>query len=167
MEINPYASPCEQTESNEVPLGEYYVDGSYLVVTDGAVLPMRCVVTGELVSAEDRETKQFEWAPSFRLVLHRRKCIVSFYVSHRVRRKEFWKRVLWGLVTPLLGWFWVGPYALWLLLILPFHIWRTDVIPMKVHREANGRFWISGCGQAFLASCDRRIDGNASVDNTI
>ncbi|RYF51483.1 MAG: hypothetical protein EOO38_03110 [Cytophagaceae bacterium] len=63
--INPYQSPdlANALASGSVA-GDYFRDGKFLVFRDRAELPLRCLVSGEAVTADDwRKRKQLSWNP--------------------------------------------------------------------------------------------------------
>lgn len=63
--VNPYQSPVSATES--IPgavAGDFFRDGKFLVFRDRAELPMRCLISGEAVTADAwRKRKQISWNP--------------------------------------------------------------------------------------------------------
>ncbi|MGE0755570.1 MAG: hypothetical protein AB7O38_01050 [Pirellulaceae bacterium] len=152
MDPNPYAPPQEIVLDLE-PSREIFVDGDCLVVYDQAVLPNRCVATNRPARPRELRTRRFEWAPSFRLVLRRRVCHLSFYLSSRHARARYLVRLAVVAVATLLGVFWWGgivwPLAFALLMIVGL----APVDGLSVEYERRGQFWIHGFGPEFLASC--------------
>ncbi|RYD28743.1 MAG: hypothetical protein EOP87_19255 [Verrucomicrobiaceae bacterium] len=63
--INPYQSPdLANALAPGSVTGDYFRDGKFLVFRDRAELPMRCLISGEAVTAEDwRKRKQLSWNP--------------------------------------------------------------------------------------------------------
>jgi hypothetical protein len=63
MDTNPFQTP--QTGFDVLPAarlaGLAHVDGRFLVVASGTVLPLRCVKTNRPVSEGDLLRKQFDW----------------------------------------------------------------------------------------------------------
>lgn len=62
---NPYQSPVFEGElSSGAVLGDFFRDGKFLVFRDRAELPLRCLISGEAVTADDwRKRKQLSWNP--------------------------------------------------------------------------------------------------------
>ena len=152
MDINPYEPPNDESlpaSSTET----FRVEGDYLVVRDGTLLPRRCIATNSEVDDGDIVEREFRWAPSFRPVLTYRRCKVKFYVTQIRQRIWLLKRSFGGLTFVLLGFF---LFRLSPLLILPLLValpWMFKDYPIRVKRVADGWFWFEGCHPEFLQVC--------------
>ncbi len=164
MDHNPYAPPRQLIGAPEVR-PDVYVDGRYLVIRDKAVLPLRCVITNQPVSPTDRRGRTFEWAPSFRCVLRRRRCHLSYCVHRAHRIALYRRRSVFSLVAVFVGWSVLGIHVLWFFPLIPLAIGGFPVDRLAVKRAEDGHFWIAGCGEAFLRSCedDQRPNNSSSL----
>lgn len=159
MTDNPYAPPTV-IEELEPERPEISVDGQYLVVRNGAVLPSRCVVTNKPTeSAADRFWRIFEWAPSFRPVLRRGKCRVSYCVHRDRRYSHYRNRFIMSLALLLLAWLVFGNFVWWFAILIPINMFGTSVDPLRVKTVKDGYFWIEGCGEQFLTECMHQFGG--------
>ncbi len=63
--INPYQSPDLANGPSPAPvLGDCFRDGKFLIFRDRAELPLRCLISGEELTAADwRKRKQVSWNP--------------------------------------------------------------------------------------------------------
>jgi hypothetical protein len=153
MDDNPYASPRYSSENPE-RRPDIYVDGQFIVVRDNAVLPSRCVITNEAVSAGDRRTRGFEWAPSFRLVLARHRCRLSYCVNRKHRLGKYRIRFVVGLASILAGWLFLGIHVLWIVPVILMVLASLSVDRLRVTAVKDDQFWLTGFGDAFLKSCE-------------
>ncbi len=148
---NPY-SPPETQDSLPWQNTDICVDGEYLVLRDGAVLPQRCVLTNQPVKPVDRRQCRFAWAPSFRFAVRRHRCLVSYCVNSRYRQSQQLPWILgvvaWFVLVIFSGLaFFVGA-AGWPLWPLSRHE------PLRIKHAKDGHFWFTGCSSAFLSSCE-------------
>lgn len=150
-DLNPYAAPNIVREA-PLPQVDVFVDGNCLVVGRQANLPQRCIFTNEAVWPGDRIRRRLDWAPTFRLVLRHRHCYVSYYVNHRHRHRQYLTRTLLGLLAMAVTWL-LGIASLWVLCLIPVAIVAVPRDGMRVAAYRDGRFWITGFGDAFLHSC--------------
>ncbi len=154
--INPYASPREMSESDFRP-DIIQIDGRFLMAGSSASLPMRCVITNQSVTSNDLVTRTLRWAPSFRLVLAHQTCTVSYYINrkHRIRVRI----VRWTLtITALLAVVIAGlTHFWWIILGLIALPTITPHDPLSIKMARDGRFWITGCCDAFLKSCEAEL----------
>lgn len=102
-EANPYAPPVAVDTLTAQP-GEYRVEGRYLWVTDGVVLPRRCIRTSQPIGPEDfKFTITLRIRPRIRL----RSVRVTYYLLesefHSVRRRRWlaWILIIGGLLSYL------------------------------------------------------------------
>jgi hypothetical protein len=102
-EANPYAPPVVVDTLTAQP-GEYRVEGRYLWVTDGVVLPRRCIRTNQPIGPEDFElTITLRIRPRLRL----RSVRVTYYLlesefrSVRRRRWFAFPLIIGGLTSYL------------------------------------------------------------------
>lgn len=154
---NPYAAPESQNDSeSSQPQPHIWVEGEFLIVSDGATLPPRCVFTNEPVN-EPLLTQTLKWAPSFRPVITERKIRVTFAVNSRRQKRQRLKRhitsglqalaaVLLYKVTGIL-------FASILIMGAGIMIFLENPPFLPVRKCRNDRFWLKGCGPEFLASC--------------
>jgi len=154
---NPY-SPPETQDSLPWQNTDICVDGEYLVLRDGAVLPQRCVLTNQPVKPVDRRQRRFAWAPSFRLAVRRHRCRVSYCVNSRYRQSQQLLRIL-------------GAVAWFVLVIFAYLVVTSSLLmsaifavaaawplsrhePLRIKHAKDGHFWFTGCSSAFLSSCE-------------
>ena len=155
--INPYSSPRE-TSGPDFPPDSIQVDGRFLIVGSSASLPMRCAVTNQSVTSSDLVTRTLRWAPSFRLVLAHHTCTLSYYINANRRRRG---RILrWVLtITAILAVVVAGLAQVWWIILgliaLPTLVPRD---PLSIKMARDGRFWIAGCSDAFLRSCETELE---------
>ena len=177
METNPYQSP--QTSLAAWPdvrlAGLPAVDGEYLVVASGTVLPPVCVKTNQPVSEDDLVRRRFYWctpwiailiaASGLLLILAyflvRRKCSLTFGLHPRVRRK-YRRRILLKAVAAI-ALFLAIPLAagvdsaalimtvsvLFLVAVVALFVGNS---PLSVVKYREGMFWIRGFSGEFLAN---------------
>ena len=154
MDQNPYAAPRILPETQKPTPPEICVDGQYIVVRNAASLPQRCVLTNEPVTVRDRQVIHFMWAPSFRLVRARHKCTVYYCVNRQHRMAAYRRRALVGLVGLVLGWLYLGIHVIWFVPVVPLAMLKMPFAPLNVKNAQDGQFWIAGCGDDFLRSCE-------------
>jgi len=151
-DLNPYAAPRLVPDA-PLPEAELLVDGNCLVVGSRVILPQRCIFTNEAVWPGDRIRRRLDWAPTFRLVLRHRHCYVSYYVNRRHRHRQYLTRTLLGLLAMAVTWLLLGIASLWVLCLIPVAVVAVPRDGMRVVAYRDGRFWITGFGDAFLHSC--------------
>ena len=150
------------------------VDGRYLVVRSGAVLPARCIKTNELVE-QAAVNKTFYWvnpawlllilaSPLALLVVYlvvRKECHITFSMSRSERRKV-WTRTtasllvfgaavaatIVGVAEAEVGLAVAGIVCLFPGLVMAI----VFANPIGVAKAKNDEFWIKGCGRDFLDS---------------
>ena len=159
MNENPYTPPVA-VEETAVERPEISIDGSFLVVRSGAVLPSRCVVTNKKTNGNaDRFWRVFEWAPTFRPVLRRGKCRVSYCVHSDRRWAHYRNRFVLSLLLLVACWIPFGNGVWWFAILIPVVMFGTAVDPLRVRTMKDGYFWIEGCGLEFLRECENEISG--------
>ena len=175
MDPNPYRPPVVV----EAPFGksqqpEIFVDGKYLVVPSGTVLPPSCVKTNQKITDREMRQKVFEWcspwvALSFLIsgciliVLYfvlRKRCELVFGVHPSVRSRYRRRAMVKALATAIC---FVGilvaaaadygpliavACVLFILAMASNFLGNT---PLSIAKYRNGRFWIRGCCPEFLA----------------
>ena len=176
MDINPYQSPATDFFSASFErCGERpVVDGKYLVVTSGMVLPSVCVRTNQPVGEGDLVRKSFRWCSPWVLPLIlvnplllllayfilRKKCSLTFGLHPSVRQK-YRRRVLFKvaavfatffavLVSAVKGWdaAWFTSMVLGMSSVVALSIGNS---PLKAVKYRQGMFWIKGFSPTFRA----------------
>lgn len=174
MDTNPYKPPVAlDTFSGKPDAGTICVEGKYLVVCSGAVLPQRCVKTNQKITEQDMRHKTFEWcspwvALSFlisgciMIVLYfvfRRKCSLTFGIHPSVRKKYRNRLIFKVLATvallvslPFVAATDSGGLiaAVLILFIFAFIASFIGNSPLSIAKHREGEFWIKGCCQEFL-----------------
>lgn len=156
LEANPYAPPKVASELPD-SRPSVLVDGRFLVVGRIAALPSRCVITNASASSADRRTRHFDWAPSFRLVLRRRRCRLSYCISSKPRNVNYVLKTAIGTVAFAVAFLFVGYYAVLLSPVIAVYVAALPADRLRVVNERDGRFWIAGCGEEFLQSCKQEF----------
>ena len=149
-DFNPYSSPGVPASVLQ-PIREARVDGRCIVVNSGTQLPLRCVTTNVDCSHDDLRARLLSYAPSFRLVVSRRRCRVFRCLSAARRKRHLFVRLLLAIgILPLL-WFFCG-------MVIVAGILATTLfmaLPpdrLKVVNYRNGEFWIEGFSEDFFDS---------------
>ena len=165
QEPNPYKAPQVQ-ETSIKQTGDYYVEMPYLVVRNGARLPLRCVITNAPESGLYREAKFRYPNRFFQFAITNRTCKVQWAVSEEIHRKHRHRATGRGLITfgavllmfgptvavtvPIAGLIW------FLFLFVSFgfasFFWFKGVRGPELEKYRRGYFWIKGLGPEFLAS---------------
>jgi len=160
--LNPYASP---SIVDDVPAAqpEWLVDGNCIVVGSLAILPQRCIFTGEEVASDDRRRRRLDWAPTFRLVLRHRHCYVSYCVNRRHRYLQYRIRLLFALLAMAATWLVLGNNFLWVLPVIPAVSVAIPMDSLRIATYRNGRFWIAGFSAEFLAACAAEASENGRL----
>lgn len=170
MDVNPYQVPV--TAPPVQP--KLRVDGKYLVVRSGTVLPPFCVKTNVPVQQEDIRQKRLTWCSPWvaalilinvlvLLIVYfivRKHCLLTFGLSPEARRK-YRNRVF--IKLGIVAAFTVGvsiaalsdsagvivTMIIFLIIaVLALFIGNT---PLTAAKHRDGEFWISGCSPEFLA----------------
>ena len=149
-EMNPYASPRVRVEKvAQAPTPRGRIEGDCVVIRSGGVLPMRCCATNAECGPADQRVRKFSFAPSFRLVIARRKCRLFYYLCKTRRGYIFWSRVL--AVSIFFAGIWLGVGLL--ALVFAFIIYSGSASDgLKVVKFRDGEFWIKGGHAGFLDS---------------
>lgn len=170
-DLNPYAPPTEVRDSSPsvaVDSDLVSVDGEYLVVRPGAVLPSRCVLTNQELDERQRRRDVLRWARPGRFVVLRQQCGMSYCLSPEfVRSHQQWMLrqllIVACICVPLT--LWLQTYVLVLMALIAFcdlRDWRPK--PLKIKTSRNGRYWIEGCGDEFLQACQQELGDFSAED---
>ncbi len=179
MDTNPYQPPVVQDPlPGKLHTPAVGIDGKYLVVTPGAVLPQRCVKTNQKITEGEMKRKAFEWCSPwvalsflisgcFTIILYfvfRKKCEIVFGVHATVSAK-YRNRLIFKLLATV-GLFVAMPFvaaidnsaliaATIILFIIAFISLFVGNSPLSVAKHRQGQFWIKGCCQEFLEQIGR------------
>lgn len=153
MDDNPYASPQAEQQDVEYDRRSVDVDGKYLVVRNNVVLPARCVVTNEPTQPNAVIRVTLKWAPSFRLVISRHRCRVTYSLSKREwRRVNFYRMfdiamgtALGAMLGGVVGASILGAFGCAVAFV-------RNRGPLQLRRAERGHYWLLGCGEPFLNS---------------
>ena len=187
MDTNPFQTP--ETGFDATPAvrlaGLPRVDGDYLVVASGTVLPPVCVKTNQPVSQRDLVRKQFDWcSPWVALLLLvnllvllivyfivRKKCSLTFGLAPRIRR-GYRTRMLVKIAIVIALLFAIPLSAaldssvaiaisvvLFLVGVVSLFIGNS---PLRVAKHREGMFWIKGFSPEYLASFKPGSNPNGS-----
>ena len=154
--------------------GHARVDGNYLVITSGTVLPPYCIKTNEPVDVEDIQKQELTWCPPivgllillsglvliFVYFLVRQNCLIGFGLSPDIARKYKARRK-------------INKIAVFFLFFVLLFSGATDSMPVMLttlglfiggvvwlfvgHRALaiakyrQGEYWVTGCSKEFLA----------------
>jgi len=147
---NPYASPAVRAERLP-PVSVDRVDGDCIVVSNGSVLPNRCVVTNVPCDLSDQRIKKFRYAPSFHLVVSRRTCRLYYCLSAMYRKRIYLIRaILFASIFATL-WFFCGT-AIIAAVVATIFIFSLPADHLRVVNCRDGEFWIRGFHRDFLES---------------
>lgn len=153
---NPYAAPKSHDISEPDWAQRIWVDGEFLVVSDGVKLPQRCVFTNEPVD-EPPLVQTLKWAPSFRPVISETKIRVTYAVNRRRQKRRRLNRhivaSLQALAAVLLYAATGNPFPSTVVVVTGVLIFLEERPFLVVSKSKNDRFWLRGCGPEFLASC--------------
>lgn len=160
---NPYLTPnteeCAVPDDASIPLR---IEGTSVVVHDGAVFPLRCVLSGEPVDESSLTRHRLEslWSEIWPKRVH-----VVFGMSAAVRRRYriyAGVRFATGFVAIALMYFHFGTVGyglrIFALTVLALVANRIPLCPLKISKRQGDQFWITGFGPAFLnelRSCTR------------
>ena len=161
MDINPYAVSAhvhaQETESTK----DIEVDGDCLVISDGCVLPKRCIYSNEVSNRLIKCDVPLYWAKPFRLVLSRDVCRLTYYVQPRFLLSNLGCVILGGgglLFFCVLSPAAISVYMVWLLVFSVVTIFVLIAMnfgnyrQLRVKKAEAGRFWIAGAHVSFLSS---------------
>jgi hypothetical protein len=183
MDTNPYQSPA--TDAFAMPAERFgdlpRVDGKYLVVASGMVLPPVCVKTNQPVTEGDLVRKQFYWcSPWFALLvllsglllilvyfIARRKCVITFGLDPRLR-KSYRRWMLLKTTAAILLFFaiplstaidvTIAPVVVVVLFLVAVVSLFIGNSPLSVVKYRKGMFWIKGFSNEYLANFGSSID---------
>lgn len=155
-EFNPFASPAVAVACPSPR--EFRVHGDCVVVTSGCKLPLRCIATNAPCDVDDQNYQRLTYAPSFRLVINRRTCYLTYCTHPKLRKPAFLVRCFVSLVS-FLAIAWMLPGAI----IMPVSVAVAAffIVPrdrLKIVNHKNGEYWIKGFSESFL-------DSLVTVDN--
>ena len=161
-------SPLNLTNS-----GPIRVDGKFLVVKSGAVLPKFCVKTNVPVPEANWRKSTFMWCPpyvfafillgGFAVILAyffaRKRFSFTFGISNETKAK-YRKRLYVKLLITLALLIAVPVTAniddsvcivVMILLLIAFVSLFIGNSPVSIHKHRNGEFWVAGCSREFLS----------------
>ena len=176
MDTNPYQSPLADAVAADHALATGpLVDGKCLVLVSGTILPAHCVRTNQAVTEGDMTRKRFDWAAPWVALLIlvnvivlllvyflvRKKCFLTFGLHPSVRRKYRNRLLLKALIAIAL--FFAIPVTaaiestaaivvaavLFIVAVVSLFIGNS---PLRVVRYREGKFWIKGFSDEYLAS---------------
>ncbi|MDB5347742.1 MAG: hypothetical protein JWP89_6119 [Schlesneria sp.] len=185
IDDNPFRSPASDIGFPDgkpfelVQSGPMRVDGKFLVVKSGVVLPLFCVKTNTPLAESNLRKKSLTWCPNYVFVfflfcgllsillyfLLRKQCSVTYGLSAEVQRKYRTRLLVKSLIVvalfvalPLTAGFdqAVSTIAIVLFLISVIALLLGNS-PLSITNHQKGEFWISGCSSEFLS----RIAGQA------
>lgn len=171
MEQNPYQAPVADTSSPAITSAR--VEGKYLVVRSGTVLPAFCIKSNTPLSQEDMKQRRLSWcSPIVGLLILlsglllilvyfvlRKRCAITFGVSRAVRRRFRIVRIV--KIVAVIVLFFALPLTaaidntvvsmtvlvLFLAAVVSLFL-GNSLLTVTNHRQ--GEFWISGCSKEFL-----------------
>jgi hypothetical protein len=189
MSINPYQSPATDSafpyggSLDDGGLGcPPVVEGKCLVVASGTILPAVCVRTNQPVSKDDLLRKQFDWCTPWVALLVlvsallviiayfvlRKRCWLTFGL-HPELRKKYRRRMIFKVVVVLAL---IAAIVLFASMDAPVGVGITIILlvvavialfignsPLKVAKYRQGRFWIKGFSEEYLASMQQYSAG--------
>ena len=199
MNQNPYDGPVyskENAYSANRSISNYdrssgprvFVDGPYLVVENGSVLPNRCPVTNEPVADNQAEPRIFTWTPDYLILFFlccsiivfllaylilRRQCTVWVSISPMVKQRmsrSVMRRIFYflgSIVTIAISIYFElfpGVAVGFLLLLVSLFLCLIPIFPVRVTKQEHGLFWLNGCHPEFL---NMVANGNYSVDKRL
>ena len=161
---NPYAPPSTLPASPEDPRPDIAVDGKLLVVATGVELPRRCIKTNKPMTEKHRLERRFTWnGKAFRLTLAPKQCDIVLYANHSYR----WLGALRIAASSVLVLYLVVAIVTDFLspslfpVVIGASLLVTTIIDrrlLRVTHYKDDRFWIKGCGNAFLESLQRELN---------
>jgi len=176
--------------SDSLSTHEIRVDGKYLVVRSGTVLPEFCVKSNEPISRQDFQTRTLSWCSPFigllillsglvlilAYFLVRKKCTITFGMApekwhgYRLRRRITFvaaAALFFALLfaagldsTPLI----IVVFVLFLVAIISLFLGNS---PLAITKHRNGEFWISGCSRLFLERITSESQQGASAVDSV
>lgn len=163
------------------------VDGKFLVVKSGVVLPRFCVKTNAPIPESSLRKKTLTWCPPYVFAfvllgglivivayfLVRKRCNVTYGISAQTQRKYKTRLIVKSLIA--LGLFVSLPLTAGLndtastvmviLFILSIVALLLGNSPLSITKHKKGEFWISGCSKEFLARIPDEVDSFALPAN--
>lgn len=145
-EINPYAAPILSTDNRSQTRGSR-IEGNCIVVSEWTVLPMRCISTNMPCNTSKKWLLTLSYAPSFRLMLKRRYCRLTYCQAN----DSFWIRAL--LAVAIFSSLAIARFS-WITAAVIAAIPLLTKFPnrLKVVKYRDGEFWIKGFHNDFLQS---------------
>ena len=182
MEDNPYKPPVVDSAAviDGLSISPIRVDGRFLVVQPGAVLPQICVRTAEKITEADMRRKRFEWcspwvALSFlvsgclMILLYfvlRKQCEIVFGMHPSLRKR--YRLILTFKLLAVVGLFCLMPVmaifespAPIVIVVIAFIVAIVALFfgnsPLSVAKYHDGEFWLKGCSPEFLQHISRSV----------
>lgn len=174
MELNPFQAPqYNEVLAPEISTQQQQVDGKFLVVRSGAVLPPYCVKTGLPVAETEKITRKLTWTPIYVLIVFvisrligiilyfvvRKRCDITYSLAPAVKRKN--KITQWSvffIVLGCVGGIFLGSslnsgaliFASIVLLLVALIVLLISNSHLSATKHENGKFWIKGCSPEFM-----------------
>ena len=153
-ESNPYAPPRSRITPPQ-PVAVARVEGNCIVVKSGSRLPMRCIVSNVPCSSSDQKKLKLRYAPSFRLVITHKTCLMHRCLSAKRRKRQYLIRIsligtICAVVLAFTGFSIVAGITAGGISAACFSTASLD--PLKIVKHKNGEFWITGFHDDFLDS---------------
>lgn len=176
MDLDPEQT---HTAASSAPrsMAKLRVEGKFLVVKSGVVLPPICVITNTALQRRDVLQKSLSWwSPIDELlategitsqvlenVFSIRKCVIAFGLSPDIRKKYLYRRIF--KVSAAIALLFTLPYAatlestnlayvlLFLCALAAGSLYMGNS-PLRIDRYRHGEFWITGCSKEFLSRFD-------------
>jgi hypothetical protein len=180
MSANPYESPMADTEPTAPSRQQRAcVDGEFLVISASAVLPKRCVKTNRPLADSDLRRNYLFTSPRWRLLavylllgplfagpvylMVSKRCKLTYGLDAAVEERYRRSRRVNGIIVLLLfcetlilavthNGLACGLFALLCLIAALGHQFGHE--PLRIVKHRDGRFWIAGCCDEFLAGIE-------------
>jgi hypothetical protein len=185
IDDNPYRAPDSDIDSSGRPFDVdesslMRVDGKFLVVRSGVVLPSFCVKTNAPIPQTNLRKKTLTWCPPYVFAfivfggllliivyfIVRKRCELTYVLSAAVRQQY----LNWLIVKSLI--------AVAMLFVLPLAVEFSDTVsvvvvvlfllsvialflgnsPLAITKHQKGEFWVSGCSTKFLSRIPEGIE---------
>ncbi|WP_442484930.1 hypothetical protein [Aeoliella sp. SH292] len=179
MSENPFQAPLTDAKdyATTVMQGgrqQAYVDGSYLVVRSGVVLPTRCVKTNQPTSPSEERRQTLYWAPSWIGILIlvnllilaivyfvvRKGCDITYSESQELRATRRFRVLIAslacaGLFVGLIAGIVVESTVVVVVTILGILVGLITLLivaraPVRPVKYKKGEFWIRGFSREYL-----------------
>jgi hypothetical protein len=186
IDDNPFRSPASDIGFPDgkpfevVQSGPMRVDGKFLVIKSGVVLPLFCVKTNAPLPESNLRKKSLTWCPHYVFVFFlfcgllsillyfvlRKSCSITYGLSAEVQRKYRTRLIVKSLIAvalfvalPLTAGFdeTVSTVAI-VLFLISVVVLLVGNSPISVTNHQKGEFWISGCSSEFLSRISGQVE---------